>query len=359
VITTRDIAARLQLSVSTIGRALADDPRISEETKSRVRRAAEEMGYVGNRAARMMRGASSNVVGLVIPDIRNSFYSAIAHELSRNVAEHGFQLMLSETDDDRVAELRQLRELSASRVAGVIIVPTAHPHADSVKLLRALPHIQLLRRHPSLGAQCFGLDDFETLREGTAHLVAAGHTRIGYIGGPVELSTGAERLRGFRQALRDGGLAPDAAGVAELGPPSSVEHGRQAVRDLLAGPSAPTALVTGSVLLTLGVMEELRASGADVPGRVSVVGFGDEPGFSWWGPGLTTMGLPVSEMAAGCARSLLHRLATKSPDAADAPSAALPGTLIPRGSTAPAGAGPRRVPGGDGDGAGDDRRPPE
>lgn len=338
MITTRDIAARLQLSVSTVGRALADDPRISAETKGRVQRAAEEMGYVGNRAARMMRGASSNVVGLVIPDIRNSFYSTIAHELSRNMAAHGFQLLLSETDDDRMAELRHLRELSASRVAAVIIVPTAGPHADSVKLLNSLPHIQLLRRHPSLGEQHFGLDDFRTLRQATAHLVEQGHTRIGYIGGPVELSTGAERLKGFRTALDDAGL-PEPAGTVELGPPSSVEHGRRAVGRLLDGPSAPTALVTGSVLLTLGVMEELRDRGADVPGDLSLVGFGDEPGFSWWGPGLTTMGLPVPEMATGCALWLMRRLTTKSPDdiahsSPEAASSTLPGSLILRGSTA-------------------------
>lgn len=341
MITTRDIAARLQLSVSTIGRALADDPRISEETKSRVRQAAEEMGYVGNRAARMMRGASSNVVGLVIPDIRNSFYSAIAHELSRNMAARGYQLVLSETDEDRTAELRHLRELSASRVAGVIIVPTARPHPDSVKLLHTLPHVQLLRKRPSLGDQHFGLDDFETVRRATAHLVEQGHTRIGYVGGPVELSTGAERLRGFRRALGDGGL-PESAGAAELGPPSSVGHGRQAVHRLMDAPAPPTALVTGSVLITLGVMEELRARGAAVPQDVSVVGFGDEPGFSWWGPGLTTMALPVPEMAAGCALWLMHRLTPDASDDETAYATTLPGALIVRGSTAPARSPARR-----------------
>ncbi|MEU9266146.1 LacI family DNA-binding transcriptional regulator [Streptomyces sp. NPDC048251] len=333
MITTRDIAERLGISVSTVGRALSDDPRISEETKFRVRQAASDMGYVGNRAARMMRGASSNVIALVIPDIRNSFYSTIAHELSKNMEAEGFQLMLSETDDDRMVELRHLRELSANRVAGVIIVPTARPHNDSVKLLRSLPHLQLLRRHPSLGAQWFGVDDHEALREATAHLVAQGHTRLAYVGGPEELPTGAERLRGFHSALREGGL-PDDAGRAELGPPSSVDHGRQAVRRLLSGPDAPSALVLGSIQLTLGVLEELSRQGVKVPEDLSVVGFGEEPGFSWWGPGLTTIGLPIQEMATGCALWLLRRLKTKPGD--DSPYTSLsPGSLVVRGSTAP------------------------
>ncbi|MGI5430692.1 LacI family DNA-binding transcriptional regulator [Streptomyces sp. CA-179760] len=335
MITTRDIAERLGVSVSTVGRALADDPRISEETKFRVRQAASDMGYVGNRAARMMRGASSNVVALVIPDIRNSFYSTIAHELSRNMEAEGFQLMLSETDDDRTAELRQLRELSANRVAGVIIVPTARPHSESVKLLRALPHLQLLRRHPSLGSQWFGVDDHEALRGATAHLVAQGHTRIAYLGGPEELPTGAERLRGFRSALREGGL-PDDAGRTALGPPSSIEHGRESVRRLLQEPDTPTALVLGSIQLTLGVLEELSRQGVTVPEELSVVGFGDEPGFSWWGPGLTTIGLPIQEMATGCALWMMRRLKTKPSN--DGPYTSVsPGALVLRGSTAPPG----------------------
>lgn len=333
MVTTKDIAQRLDLAVSTVGRALADDSRISEETKFRVRQAAAEMGYVTNRAARMMRGASSNVVGLVIPDIRNSFYSTIAHELSRNMEERGHQLILSETADDRMRELRQLKELSASRVAGVIIVPTARPHPDSVKLLKALPHIQLLRKHSALGAQWFGIDDAQVLQQATAHLVAQGHTRIGYVGGPQELPTGAERLRGFQAALADAGL-PTEAGVTALGSPSSVDYGRQAVRQLLDGATPPTALVTASVQLTLGVLEELRTRGTRVPDELSVVGFGDEPGFSWWGPGLTTTALPVEEMATNCALWLLHRLTTKP--AGDTPySSVSAGTLIVRGSTAP------------------------
>ncbi|MDX2939654.1 LacI family transcriptional regulator [Streptomyces ipomoeae] len=332
MVTTKDIANRLDLAVSTVGRALADDPRISEATKFRVRQAAAEMGYVGNRAARMMRGASSSVVGLVIPDIRNSFYSTIAHELSRNMETRGHQLILSETGDDRMRELRQLKELSASRVAGVIIVPSARPHTDSVKLLKTLPHIQLLRRHASLGAQWFGIDDFQVLRQATAHLVGLGHTRIGYIGGPRDLPTGAERLRGFRAALEDAGL-PEEAGPTALGTPSAIDHGRAAVGQLLDAPAPPTALVTASVQLTLGVLEELRTRGTKVPKELSVVGFGDEPGFSWWGPGLTTTALPVEEMATNCALWLLHRLTTKP--RTDTPYTSVsPGTLLVRGSTA-------------------------
>jgi LacI family transcriptional regulator len=113
-----------------------------------------------------------------------------------------------------------------------------------------------------------------------------------------------------------------------------VDHGREAVRRLLKGPDAPTALVLGSIQLTQGVLEELSEQGVKVPGELSVVGFGDEPGFSWWGPGLTTIGLPIQEMATGCALWLMRRLKTKPGN--DGPYTSVsPGSLVLRGSTAP------------------------
>lgn len=330
MITTKDIAARLKLSTSTVGRALADDPRISASTKERVNKVAADMGYVANRAARMMRGGSSNLVGLVVPDIRNSFYSTIAHALSKCLETGEFQLTLSETDDDRMAELRHLRELSSANVAGIIIVPSARPHPDSIRLLAQTPHIQLLRKHASLGQQWFGIDDTQALREATQHLIDQGHRRIAYIGGSTDLPTGAARLRGFRSAFADENAAQQV--IEELGAPSSMNFGRAALRRLVALRKPPTAIVMASVQITQGVLEELLDMGISVPEQLSVVGFGDEPGFRWWGPGLTTVGLPVSELATACGLWFLHQLKTKS--VGNSPYSSIsPAQLIIRGST--------------------------
>src|SRR6478609_8908959 len=342
MVTTKDIAGRLQLSVSTVGRALADDQRISEHTKVRVRQAAAELGYVGNRAARMMRGASSNVVGLVIPDIRNSFYITVAHELSTIMAARDYQLLLAETNDDRLIERRHLRELSASRAAGVVIAPTARPHEESVTLLRGIPHVQLLRKHPSLGSQWFGLDDHRTLHDATTHLLELGHTRIAYIGAPSELPTGQQRLEGYTQALREAGLTRR-ANLVELGPPSATEHGRDAVRRLLNLPTPPGAVVLGSVPHTIGVLDELRDLAVDVPKELSVVGFGDQSAFGWWGPGLTTVSLPISDVAASCGLWFVRRL--NNPPGGDGVKpyeSVSTGSLVLRGSTAPPPAAARR-----------------
>jgi DNA-binding LacI/PurR family transcriptional regulator len=333
--TTKDIAARLSLSVSTVGRALAGDHRISAETRFRVRQAADELGYVGNRAARLMRGERSTVIGLVVPDVGNSFYSTVAHALAETMNASERQVMLCETGDDRQVELRHIRDLAAAQVAGVVIVPTAKPLPAAAQLLGAMPHVQLVRRAPSLGPHWFGIDDRAVIRSATAHLLELGHERIGYIGGARDISTASARLAGFSEAIAAAGLPADSS-LVRLGPPSAAGHGAAAVRALCAVPDPPTAVVTGSLPVTRGVLDALHADGIPVPGRLSVVGFGDEPGFSWWGPGLTTMALPVHALATACGAWLLHRLqAPAGGGRGDEPFASVsPGTLVLRGSTA-------------------------
>ena len=335
--TARDIAERLDLSVSTVGRALADDRRISAETKLRVQQVAEELGYVVNRAARMMRGARSPVVGLVVPDVRNSFYSTVAHALTETMGARNHQVMLCETGDDKQTELRQIRGLAAAQVSGVVIVPTAKPLPDIAQLLEPIPHVQFLRRVQSLGPHWFGIDDRRVLEIATEHLVRLGHRRIGYVGGTVDLPTAAARLDGFRLATSAGALH-DEDRLEVLGPPSSSGFGATALQRLMAMQNPPTAVVSGSVQVTRGMLEHVHSAGIEVPGLVSLVGFGDEPGFGWWGPGLTTVALPMHDLAIACGTWLMRQIDSGVPsagrDGSQPPYASIsPGILVERGST--------------------------
>jgi DNA-binding LacI/PurR family transcriptional regulator len=340
--TARDVAERLNLSVSTVGRALADDRRISAETKLRVHQKAEELGYVVNRAARMMRGARSPVVGLVVPDVRNSFYSAVAHALTETMGARNHQVMLCETGDDRQSELRQVRDLAAAQVSGVVIVPTAKPLPEVARLLQQIPHVQFLRKVNSLGPHWFGIDDRRVVEMATEHLVDLGHQRIGYIGGTTDLPTAAARLAGFDSAAAAGGV-PEDDRLPILGPPSSSDFGASALEQLMAGPYPPTAVVSGSVQVTRGMLEYVHRTALDVPDAVSLVGFGDEAGFSWWGPGLTTISLPMHDLATACGTWLMHKISSADGvgngaggDGSQPPYSSIsPGVLVERGSTSP------------------------
>ena len=201
MITIKDIAQQLGLSPSTVGRAIADHPRISRETKERVRIAAKDLGYVANTPARVMRGGSSRLVGLLVPDVRNSFFSMVAYVLSKCFENEGFHLALSITDDDRDTEMQQVREMVSARVAGLVIVPSAAPRRETLTLLQAVPHVQFLRRLPEIGTDWFGLDEERALLDATNHLLHLGHRRIAYIG-DIIFPTGKARYEGFRRAYR-------------------------------------------------------------------------------------------------------------------------------------------------------------
>ena len=306
MVTTKEIAATLGVAVSTVGRALADDPRISEATKERVRKAASKLGYVGNVPARVMRGASSRLVGLIVPNILNDFYATIAQELSQSCDFADYQLALSISGDDGETELKRLRELIASRVAGIVIVPTPNPRPETLKLLSNIPHVQLLRRVDSLSSDWFGIQDAAAVRDATQYLIACGHQRIAYVGGLETISTGRDRLAGYRDAHRGARLAVRASCV-KLGLPTA-EFGCHATAALLKRAKPPTAIAYGSIQATLGGMQAIDQASIRVPQDVSIMGFGDPVWFQWWRSGLSTMSLPIGDLAHACATRFLERL---------------------------------------------------
>lgn len=339
MITAKDVADALRISISTVGRAMADDPRISQKTRLRVQQAAAQMGYVGNIPARIIRGGSSNLIGLILPDVRNDFYSAIAQALSACTDGARFRLVLSIANDDPHAEARHVRELVGARVAGIIIVPTTKPLSESNSLLAQVPHVQLLRRVASLGDTWFGIDDAAALRAATAHLLAQGHHDIAYIGGHETLSTGAARLSGFRSAMKSAGIKAGTL-LQRLGPPT-VEFGQTATQSLLAAVTRPTAIVTGSVHVTLGMIDILERAGMAVPDEISIVGFGNPSWFTWWRGGLTTISPPIETLATSCGRWFLDRVRKGSPLSSHVQ--VIPSTLVLRASTSsPSKIKPRR-----------------
>jgi len=332
MITIKDIAGRLGLSPSTVGRALADHPRISGQTKRNVRAMADELGYVGSTPARVMRGGSSHLIGLLVPDIRSSFYSMVAQVLSKCFEGEGFHLALSITEDDRDIEMNQVRELVSARAAGIVIVPSAAPRRATLTLLRMVPHVQLLRRVPALG-DWFGMDDERSMLDAANHLLNLGHRRIAYVGDLI-FPTGVTRYKGFRRAHSEAGCEVDET-LVEFGLPD-LQFGVDATSRLMAKQPPPTALITSSVLITLGAAEQLTAMKVEVPGALSFVGVGDGPWQKWWGPGLTTLRLPVEELATGCGLWFLHRLKAAQPRSSEDPHIAIyPTVLVLRGSTAP------------------------
>jgi LacI family transcriptional regulator len=333
LVTIKNIAEHLGVAASTVARALADNPRISEATRHQVHQAAEQLGYVAHSAARQMRSQRSKLVGLVIPDVLNAFYSTAAHAISQSFDEAGFQMLLCICEDKPDVEWRQIRTLAEARVAGIVWVPTHAPKNQTLELLRHTPHVQLIRRHTRLASDWFGIDDVATTLQATQHLLELGHRRIAYIGGPRESSTGANRLKGFLQALQQANIDPASASIHCDA--TDVQGGRKALDKILQQDPRPSAIVTATSLGTEGVLDGLKARAVQVPGDMSIVGFNDSPALAWWGSGLTTMRLPVREIAIACSAFLIRKI-NQGKDAGEPPvpqSAYYAPALIQRGST--------------------------
>lgn len=333
-VTIRDIGKVLNISHTTVSRALADHPRISIETKALVREAALRMGYVPHASARSIRGVRSSVVGLIIPDVQNDFFATVAKIITDMLAANGMQLMLAVTDDNPERELRELRALIGARPAGLIIVPTGSPRTETLALLKIITAVQLVRMHPLIAAPAVLIDDKMGTLEATRHLLNYGHKHLAYIGSPAELNTGHDRLSGFHQALLEHDLAP--AFVA-LGVPRP-EFARHAIASMMALKQRPTALLLGSPELTLGALQALRAAHIEWPTDISIVGYHDPAWFELVQNGITTLRLPIEQIAATATSALLAGIHKSSHEESGVPIAVpvrLTPTLILRGSTAP------------------------
>lgn len=310
-VTLKNIAERLNLSISTIGRALADDPQISAATRERVKAVARELGYVAHSAARAMRSGRSTLIGLIIPDIQNEFYGTLAKALAEICANAGFQLVLGITEDDPESEERQVRGLLEARASGLVITASPRPTRETLSLLSRSTCVQLIRRTGQLDAPWFGIDEEAAIRSGTAHLIDLGHRRIGYLGASTTLSTGRSRLAGFERAFSEARLEVPREFV-RLGRPRAA-FAAQAFESLWTNDEKPTAIVAAGARLTVGLLQAATRLGLVIPADLSVVGYGDAP---WWNPSLTTISLPVRDMALSCGEFLLRKIRETEPSSA-------------------------------------------
>lgn len=306
MITIKHIADALGLAHTTVSRALNDHPQISDETKVKVREAAERLGYVPNSGARLMRNGSSSLIGLIVPDVQNEFFSAVARALANQCAASGYQLTLGISEDDPQREQQHVQTLMEGRAQGVMIAPCGKSSAVTKALLQQMPTVQLLRFDPSLGALGLSVDDVGGMGAATRHLLDLGHRRIGFIGGSQELSTGVGRLEGYKTALNACGIEFD-PGLVKSGP-TLPAFGYDAVRDLLRSDPAMTALILASSRQLLGGLKALREGKVAIPDRLSVVGYGDTEWFEVCHPPITGMSLPVKEMGQQAASLLFSAL---------------------------------------------------
>ena len=299
-VTIKQLALMLGLAHSTVSRALNGHASVSAETRRQIQELAARQGYVPNSAARSLKTAHSRIVGLVIPDIENRYYTTVAKTIADAAARSSRQMMLATTDDHPDREQSAILNLLEAQAEGVVLVPTARPSPATLAMLARLNVVQLLRRHPRIAAPFVAVADAQGIAEATRHLVALGHRRIGYIGSPQTISTGHDRLGGFLSVM---GRGPEAMRQVRLCPPRA-EEAEKAFLDLMQGAGRPSGLILGGTRYTAGAVGGALRLGLAIPDDVSLVGYGDGDLLPYLANGLTTLALPEQEMANACVTQL-------------------------------------------------------
>ena len=333
-VTIHDVANAVGVHPSTVSRVLNANTRhmVTSEIARRVLDATRALGYHPNALAHSLRTRRSNTIGVLIPDITNPVFPPILRGIEDGLAAAGYTAMIANTDSVGERAGLILEGMLARRVDGFILATARRKDPTIDRCVAEDIPLVLINRTTKSGGRAVSVvtDDAAGIALTVTHLAGLGHKRIAHIAGPLHLSTGYERHRGFLAAMQKAGLEaqPALIVVAEA---FSERAGERALLTLLDRGRKFTAVVAGTDLLALGAYDALNARGLRCPQDVSVTGFNDMPFVDKVNPPLTTVRIQHYEMGMRAATAVLERIrapATRGVDIKLEPA------LVVRGSTA-------------------------
>lgn len=273
----KDIAGDLGVSLMTVSKALRNHSDISEKTRNRVLKRMRELNYQPDWIARSMVTGRTYVVGLVLPDLMHSFFAEVAKGVARKLQPVGYQVVISDTEEDGDVERRQINVLVNRKVDGLIIASAQRRgRLDLFKKLDRdkMPYVLIDRMLAGAHAHYVGVRDEELGAMATEHLIAQGCRRVAHLRGPA-IATGTGRLRGYRRALARHGLTPDSAYI------TSGQYGENtgydAMRELLKIEPRPDGVFCYNDAVAAGAIKAIIEAGLRVPQDVAVIGAGNAP----------------------------------------------------------------------------------
>jgi LacI family transcriptional regulator len=307
--TIKDVAREAGVSQATAARALAGYGYASERARKKVLAAAERLGYRPHAVARALVSGSTRTLGLVVGDIENPFFALVARGMADVAGRRDYTLLLANSDEDLEEERRAVETLLARRVDGLAVAPTSPGSLAHLSPVAAhgTPLVVLDRPLRGLRVDTVTADNAGGAAAAVGHLIALGHRRIGVVSDSPEIGSTAERLRGFRAAMRAAGLEVD-GGLVSVGGPSA-DDGYRSARTLLERRDRPSALFTANNLMTLGAVRALCDLGLHMPDDVALLGFDDTDWTTIVSPPLTVVAQPVYELGRVAGERLLLRCA--------------------------------------------------
>jgi LacI family transcriptional regulator len=310
-----ELAKRLNLSPSTVSRALADHNEVSEATKIRVRQLAQELNYQPNQLAAALRRGRSGTLGVLVPHITGHFFPQVVHGIATEASRAGFTVMICQSNEDAQQERRNIELLRHNQVEG-ILVSLANTTQD-------ISHFEELRQQGvplvffdrvvedfrGTNVSAVVLDDYQGAYQVITHLLAQGCRRIAHFSGPLHMSIHKNRHQGYRDALLAHNLPVDESLIVFC--PQTQQGGAAAMQQLLQMlPEPPDAVFASNDLAAVGAMRVAQQVGLRVPEDVAVAGFSNETFTTLTEPTLTTVDQGCETMGISAVRLLVQMLHT-------------------------------------------------
>ena len=309
-VSIKDVATRAGVSVTTVSHVLNDAPgkRITDATRDRVRRAAQQLGYSPNSVARNLRLQRSQMLALISDEIATTPYAGrMILGAQEAASKAGWLLMLVNTGSDSEFEAAEIQALRQRQVDGFLYATMYHREVALPEAVAGVPTVLLDARSADRTVPSVVPDEVAGGRTATEELIRHGHSRIGFLNNADDIPATHGRLEGYRTALRNAGLTFDQRLV--IARPSDTEGGLHGARELLSATDRPTAVFCFNDRMAMGAYHAAAELGLRIPQDLSVVGFDNQELIAdGLRPGLTTVALPHYEMGAWAVEALIARI---------------------------------------------------
>lgn len=310
--TIKDIARELNISPSTVSRALKDHPDINVETKKAVIQMAAKLDYQPNSIALSLRKSKTNIIGVIIPELVHHFFSTVISGIEDVANEAGYHVMICQSNESYTKEVANTQALLSTRVDGLLMsLSRETDNFDHLKSLqrRNIPIVFFDRASKEMEASSIEVDDYDGAFRATEHLIQNGCKRILHMAGPDHLNISINRSNGYRAALKKYNIDFDPTLLVETG--LKQQDGSDTMGKLLEEKLKFDGLFAVADPVAIGAMLTLKKKGVKIPDDVAVIGFSDEPMTSLIDPPLSTMSQPGYEMGVRAARLFLEQLEDK------------------------------------------------
>ena len=314
-ITLKDIAKRLNVSPSTVSRALQNNPEIGKATKVAVRKLAAELNYEPNSVALSLRNKKTFTIGVIVPEIVHYFFSSVISGIEDAAYDSNYQVILCQSNERYANEVRNIKTLAKSQVDGILISYSKETHdfthIESVRS-KGVPVVFYDRSNENLELDSVIVDDFSGAYQAAEQLIKIGCKRIAHFKGPLHMELYLARLNGYLKALEDHGVEIDEKLIIDA---DSFKGGYKATCKLLEQGINFDGAFAVNDLTAVGIMKAVKSKGLRIPEDVAVVGFGDDATLSEMvDPSLSSVVQPGFEMGKEATRLLLRIIDGKATD---------------------------------------------